>query len=363
MLWLRVIMMFIRNSWYVAAWADEVGEQLVARRICNDPVVLFRDKGGKVAALEDRCCHRAAPLHCGKVVQRGLQCGYHGMIFDETGQCVDIPWQDRIPPRARVRSYPVVEKDALVWIWMGNPDKADIAKIVDYPYHNDRTEWPHKQHTIRVKANYLLLVDNLMDLTHLAYVHETTNGGDPAGQANAKVELTHTDDGLIFVRSMLDLTPPPTYIKAVGFKGRIDRRQELHYIAPGTVVQWSTAVDAGSGAFEKRALDRSFAIRLFHGFTPETENTCIYFWSVAAGFRQDEPATVEQLSREVSDIFAEDLHIVEAQQLRLNETDETELLNLASDAVRMQMRRTLQRILAEDVRVASTDHAMSRASP
>jgi phenylpropionate dioxygenase-like ring-hydroxylating dioxygenase large terminal subunit len=107
---------FVRNAWYVAAWADQLGEQVLARRICNDPVVLFRQKDGKVAALEDRCCHRAAPLQYGQVVRRGLQCGYHGLVFDGTGQCVHIPWQEQIPADARVRSYPVMEKDALIWI-------------------------------------------------------------------------------------------------------------------------------------------------------------------------------------------------------------------------------------------------------
>jgi vanillate O-demethylase monooxygenase subunit len=351
-------MMFVRNAWYVAAWADEVGEQLLARRICNEPIVLFRDKSGKVAALEDRCCHRAAPLHCGQVVQQGLQCGYHGMIFDGTGQCVNIPWQDRIPARARVRSYPVVERDALIWIWMGTPDKPDVTRIVDFPYHNDPSNWPHKHYTIHLKANYLLMVDNLMDLTHLAYVHAKTNGGDPSGQAKAKLEVSHTDDGLMFVRSMPDSIAPPTYVKAVGFKGRIDRRQELRYIAPGIVVQWSTAVDAGRSADETRTQAGGFSIRLFHGLTPETENTCIYFWSVAIGFRQNEPAALEQFAGEVCDIFREDKDIVEAQQLRLDETDETRLLNLASDSVRMQMRRTLERV-AGDARVASPGHAMS----
>ena len=335
--------MFARNAWYVAGWTDEVGEKPLARRICNEPVVLFRMKDGKVAALEDRCCHRAAPLHYGQVVEQGLQCGYHGMVFDGAGQCVQIPWQDRIPARARVRGYAVVEKDALIWIWTGDPQKADTTKVVNFPYHNDRANWPHKHYTMPVKADYLLLVDNLMDLTHLAYVHSKHNGGDPAGQAKAKIEVTPTDEGLIFVRSMPDSLPPPTYLRAVDFKGRIDRRQELRYIAPCTVMQWTTAVEANRGD-DKRAPE--FAIRLFHGFTPETENTCLYFWSVAAGFRQNEPAALEDFAREVCDIFAEDKDIVEAQQQRLDEKGDADLMNLSTDGVRMHMRRAMDRILA-----------------
>ena len=117
--------MFIRNAWYVAAWADEIGEAPLARRICNEPVVLFRDRQNRVAALLDMCCHRGAPLHMGKVVEEGLQCGYHGLIFDRSGTCVRVPGQEHILERTRVRSFPVVEQDAFVWIWMGDPAKAD----------------------------------------------------------------------------------------------------------------------------------------------------------------------------------------------------------------------------------------------
>src|SRR5882724_3295835 len=130
--------MFIRDAWYVAAWADEVTDKPMARRICDEPVVLYRDASGRAGALLDMCCHRGAPLSIGSVVEEGLQCGYHGLIFDTDGNCVRIPGQDRIPERARVRSFPLVEQDAFLWIWMGNPEMADPAKIVSWPYHNDQ---------------------------------------------------------------------------------------------------------------------------------------------------------------------------------------------------------------------------------
>jgi vanillate O-demethylase monooxygenase subunit len=103
--------MLLRNAWYIAAWADEIGAEPLARRICNDPVVLFREGSGAVGILADRCCHRAAPLHRGAVVDAGIQCGYHGLVFDTSGKCVGIPGQRLIPEDARVRFYPVVEKE------------------------------------------------------------------------------------------------------------------------------------------------------------------------------------------------------------------------------------------------------------
>src|SRR6266702_3990608 len=136
--------MLLRNAWYIAAWADEISGEPLARRICNDPVVLFRDGAGKVGALADCCCHRAAPLHRGTVVDAGIQCGYHGLVFDGSGHCVAIPGQRLIPEDTRVCSYPAVEKDQLVWLWMGDPALADPARIVDFPYHDDAGRGPNK---------------------------------------------------------------------------------------------------------------------------------------------------------------------------------------------------------------------------
>ena len=134
--------MLLRNAWYIGAWADELADRPLARRICGDPVVLFRDGSGRAAALVDRCCHRAARLHLGILVEAGIQCGYHGLVFDTTGRCVAIPGQKQIPQDARVRSYPTVEKDQLVWLWMGDPALADPAGIVDFPYHSIDSERP-----------------------------------------------------------------------------------------------------------------------------------------------------------------------------------------------------------------------------
>ena len=256
--------MFIRNAWYVAAWADEIGEAPLARRICNEPVVLFRDRQNRVAALLDMCCHRGAPLHMGQVVEEGIQCGYHGLIFDRSGTCVSVPGQEHILERTRVRSFPVVEQDAFVWIWMGDPAKADVSTIVPWPYHNDAKNWPHKHTMYPIKAAAMLMVDNLMDLTHLGYVHTSTIGGNPSQHVEAKMQTERTPLGLKFTRWMLNSVPPPTYVKAVGFEGRIDRCQRFEFIAPGSVLQWTGAAEAG--AYRDGDTSGSpLEFRLFHG--------------------------------------------------------------------------------------------------
>jgi vanillate O-demethylase monooxygenase subunit len=339
--------MLVRNAWYIGAWADELGDKPLARRICGDPVVLFRDGSGRAAALADRCCHRAAPLHLGSLVEAGIQCGYHGLVFDTTGRCVTIPGQKLIPQDAKVRSYPTIERDQLVWLWMGDPTLADPTKIVDFPYHNDPAHWPSKHAVYPIKGNYMLMVDNLMDLTHLGYLHAHTVGGNPSAHVEADMKTTRTQTGLKFMRWMRNSLPPPSYVKAAGFQGRVDRCQEFEFVAPSAILQWTGATDAGT-ATDNPQRDFRFQFRLFHGLTPETETSCFYFWSAANGYRQNDPEATEQLYREIAPTFLEDKEMVEAQQRRLDELGEQGLVDIASDANRMHMRRIVERLLVSE---------------
>jgi vanillate O-demethylase monooxygenase subunit len=341
---------FIRNAWYIAAWAHELAGQPLARRICDQPVVLFRDAAGAPAALQDRCCHRGAPLSFGTVVDRGLQCGYHGLIFDGQGKCVHIPRQDSVPAQARVRSYPLVEKDRILWIWTGDPDKADAAEILDYRWNVD---WPTRMAAYPVAGNYMLMVDNLMDLTHVGYVHSRTIGGTPAAHTDARMQVTRTERGIKFVRWLLDSVPPPTYVKAVGFKGRVDRWQEFEFVAPGFVLVWTGALDAGSGAYENpEKRQGGFSLRSIHALTPETPTSCHYFWTAANGYRQDDPQATETLFAELDAAFMEDKLIVEAQQARLSELGDGGLVDIASDSARIHMRRIVDRLIGKEAKAS-----------
>jgi phenylpropionate dioxygenase-like ring-hydroxylating dioxygenase large terminal subunit len=337
--------MFIRNAWYIAAWADELGPKPLARRVCNEPIVLFRDSGGRACALVDRCCHRSAPLSRGDIVADGIQCGYHGLTFDGSGRCVAVPGQSNIPDSLRVRSYPLVEKNQFLWIWMGDAARADKSLIVDFPYHDDKARWPNKHDCYPIQANYMLMVDNLMDLTHLGYLHARTVGGNPSAHVNAEMKTMRTPTGIKFTRWMRNSVPPPSYVKAWGFQGRVDRWQEFEWVAPSSVLQWTGAADAGTGEVDREG---GFQFRLFHGLTPETETSCFYFWSCANGYRQNEPEATEQLYREIAPTFVEDKEMVEAQQARLSELGEPGLVDIVSDGNRTIMRRFIERLIAED---------------
>jgi vanillate O-demethylase monooxygenase subunit len=146
---------------------------------------------------------------------------------------------------------------------------------------------------------------------------------------------------------MLNSPPPPTYVKAVGFEGRIDRCQRFEFVAPGSVLQWTGATDVG-GYRDGDTTNSKLAFRLYHGLTPETETSCFYFWSAANGFRQDDPAATQQFFEQVAAAFSEDKTVVESQQQRLAELGEAALVDIASDSVRLHMRRIMEGLLAKE---------------
>src|SRR5436190_6166182 len=165
--------MFIRNSWYVAGFTGEIEKCLLARRFLGEPVVLYRQSNGKICALEDRCCHRGLPLSMGEVNGNLLRCQYHGLEYDCSGTCVKIPGQDVIPSTARVKAYPIAVRGQAIWIWMGERDLADEASIPEFPWFDD-SKWDWKFKVFNIKCDYEMLHDNLLDLTHVAYVHAKT---------------------------------------------------------------------------------------------------------------------------------------------------------------------------------------------
>ena len=346
------ILPFLRNAWYMAAWADELDDGPMARTIMYEPIVLYRDTTGKVGALEDRCCHRGAPLTHGTVIEAGLQCGYHGLIYDTDGKCVVVPGQKNIPKDARVKSYLVVQKNKNVWIWMGDPALAEETKIVEYPYHDDTKNWPYCKAVMHIKANYLFMIDNLMDLTHLGYVHAKTIGGQPSAHVAAEMETRRTETGAYFIRWMLDHVPPPTYKMAGGFTGNVDRWQEFEYVAPGVVLQWSGGLEVGRGAKENRDQD-GLHLRLLHCATPETDTTFHYFWSAANGHRQDDPAAIREIYDANYATFLEDKTIMEAQQARIDLDPARPLVEIHADRALALARISLAKLIeAEQARPA-----------
>ena len=160
--------MFLKDCWYMAAWAAELDEgKLIGRTLLEEPVLLYRGESGAAVVLDNRCCHRGALLSNGRREGDCVRCLYHGLKFDATGRCVQIPGQDMIPATACVRAYPVVEKHSWIWVWMGDPAKAD-ERLIPPAVGLQDPAWTLRSGRLDYEANYLLINDNLTDFTHLS---------------------------------------------------------------------------------------------------------------------------------------------------------------------------------------------------
>jgi phenylpropionate dioxygenase-like ring-hydroxylating dioxygenase large terminal subunit len=337
--------MFLRNAWYNASWSKDLTIEPVALTILGDDIVLYRGASGAAAALEDRCCHRAAPLSRGKVVGDALQCGYHGLKFDAAGSCIEVPVQSNIPPGAKVRSYPVIEKYAVAWIWMGDPALADEAKITHLPWL-DSPDWKLAPGYLHLDCNGQLLVDNLLDFSHVSYLHPGTLAGDPR-EATTPVKTERSADGIRVGRWMLDFVPPPLFRAAGGFNGNVDRWQFANWRAPSLVFMEVGAAPTGTGAPQG---DRSQGISLWstHMITPETETSCHYHFGFARDFRLEDEAMSQLLFDGAVATFLEDKAMVEAQQKKLAGNSLDGLIDINADTAQLQARRMLSELMARE---------------
>ena len=327
--------MFMKNCWQVAAFASEVERSLLKRTITGDPVILYRTEAGDAVAMEDRCPHRHVPLSLGCLDGNLVQCGYHGMRFAPSGECVHIPGQTIIPAKSRAKTFPLVERHKLLWIWTGEADKADAALVPDFHWM-ESLDWAVAEGYHLIKANYRLLVDNLLDLSHETFVHPETIGNDSV--ADSPVSVTILERKTVRAhRDMLGAEPPPQFIALAGFKGPIDRWQTTLYTPPGFCVIEVGAVPAGSN-------DPSlgFEGRILNMITPETETSSHYFWGHARNIRRDEVELTNVIRRSVLETFDQDKVVLEAQQIaceRIGTFDPQVVLGI--DAGPVQGRRVL----------------------
>ena len=202
---------FPRNHWYVVAFSHELKRELLARRVLGELLVLYRTANGEPVAIADRCPHRGMPLSKGKLVGDAIQCGYHGFQFGKTGACVGIPSQEAIPSKMAVRAYPIVEKWQWIWAWMGDPAKADPALIPDHHAlglgRDGYTASP--VFCMEIKANYQLLHENLLDTSHITYLHpQQLDASADAANAGEAAFQTEYEDGMIRIWRAMPGTRP-----------------------------------------------------------------------------------------------------------------------------------------------------------
>ena len=346
---------FLRNAWYVAAWSHEIGpREMLARTITRVPLVFWRDAKGRVVALEDRCCHRAAPLSKGRREGDRIRCMYHGLLFEADGRCVEIPSQDFIPPAARVRAFPVVERFKWIWVWMGDPERADESSIPD-THTLDDPAWRGEPGYLHFDANYLLITDNLLDFSHLSYVHEKTLGGS-AKYAGIRPKVTRAERSVRVERWLIDDEPAPFLRKLKTWPGNVDRWNIYDVVLPGVLLMDSGSAPTGTGASEGRRVD---AAQFFgcQAVTPETETTSHYFFQQSHGFALDDPSITASLTRSVREGFLEDQDMILAQQRILDLDPDVPMLAMRMDTALASFRALLAKAIADERATAASERA------
>jgi phenylpropionate dioxygenase-like ring-hydroxylating dioxygenase large terminal subunit len=337
---------FLRNVWYVAAWSHEISSDgFLARTIAKLPLLLYRESSGTIVALDDRCCHRGAPLSKGRREGDNIRCMYHGLLFDKTGKCIQVPSQDSIPSAARVRSYPIVERFKWVWIWLGDVEKADPGLIPDTHYLDD-PDWKGTPGYMHYDANYLLITDNLLDFSHLSYVHETTLGGS-AKYAGIRPKVTSGDRNVRVERWLIDDEPAPFLRGLKSWPGNVDRWNIYNVVLPGVLLMDSGSAPTGTGAPEGNRADAA----TFFGcqaVTPETENTSHYFFQQSHGFALDDAEVTAGLTKSVLAGFQEDRDIILAQQRTLDLVPDAPMLAMRMDVALSSFRNLVDKAIAKE---------------
>ena len=264
---------FLMNTWYMGAWGHELTDAPLSRRLLDAPVVFYRLRDGSVTALRDRCPHRFAHLSKGRVADDNIQCPYHGLVFGPTGRCVEAPLADYVPSAA-VQHFPVVERNNIVWYWPGDPAKADPDRIPDFSYLEDRTYRPVHGLT-PVACHYEVETDNLMDLSHVNWVHPPFSGAltrsNSTYTARLEGDAIHSN---WFTRG--GENPPIYEYGSFPTKGGlIDQWIEMRWSQPGAMFLEIAITKTG----EERSA--GFTLASCHILTPETDHTTNYFWSAS----------------------------------------------------------------------------------
>lgn len=275
----------VRNAWYVAGLASEIGRSLLARTLLGSRVVLYRTQAGAPVALEDRCAHRSFPLSKSRLEGDRIACGYHGMTYDSSGKCVLIPTLPGAAPNVRIRAYPIVERGPLAWIWMGDPALADEAAIPAFPWLADPL-WRTVSGSFHMRSNYVAMHENLLDQTHFTFLHAGTVGTPE--WAAAPLEVFQDGDVVRLRRELKRSAPPGIYAQPMGIEGRLcDRLSEASFVGPAGHVAFATISNV-----EPRADRECYHVNIVHVFTPETQNTLHYWWFNSRDFAlEDETAS------------------------------------------------------------------------
>ena len=342
-------MIYVRNAWYVAAWTQDLeSEKPFGIDILGEPVVLWSDREGRLAALENRCAHRLAPLSLGRCEGDKLRCMYHGFLYARDGRVAEIPGQDVVPPNAKVKSYPVVDKHSWIWVWMGDADKADEALIPPAVGFDDPDYILGRGH-LDYAAEARLISDNLCDFSHLTFVHANSFGaGDDFAKATPNIAAL--ERGVRFSRWITD-TPGPAGRRT----GELfDNWSSYDYLIPGVLLMWSGSFAPGyakaCGFDAPKNLDDAIQGVTFtsQAVTPMTQKTSRYFFSWGPHVKHGDEALRDTLMGIAAQAFAEDKTMIEAQQTVIDRTETPRIIPSSHDRGVTMFNRLVERLAREE---------------
>ena len=337
-------MNYLQNAWYAAGFSEELSSTPLMRVLLERPVVLFRGESGQAVALNDRCPHRFAPLHQGKVIGDALRCPYHGLQFGAGGACVHNPiGEGRIPKAAATTAYPLVERDGIVWLWFGD-QPADESKIRRWPEFDDSARFTSVQGYIAVDAEYSLVADNLLDLSHAEFLHPNlaTEG------FNRRTQYSMEQDGQTVIAKNWRPNEPITRLFSMAFGENapsvVDHRSIVRWQPPSTLHLEIGVTHCGRPNAEGPTTIQA------HLITPATATSCHYLWKLARDFQLQDPAFSVRLQHTIQSAFeTEDKPMIEA-QYRYMAGQSFESLNpvlLPTDSASVRARRVLQQLLKD----------------
>ena len=345
--------MFLRNCWYMAEWSAELDKiPITPVRLLDEALVFYRKTDRSLVAMDDRCSHKLAPLSLGQVEGDDLRCMYHGLKFGADGQCNEIPQQDkRISKALCVRTYPVIERYNAAWVWMGDPELADPDKIPPFAGPPEY-KWSMIPDKMELNANYQLINDNLLDLSHVAFVHKDSFGAsdDDLNKSFAKVtvETTKLDNGLRVERWMPNSSIPP-YVKDDVDVHDADFYTWYDFLVPGVFLLNTRCYPIGT--FERYGKDLSNVEPIFSEFssqaiTPVTEDKSRYFFALGPW---EQHGHLDKFYLEMGfRAFGEDKVMIEAQQQVIKESESTDMINLIMDQSAVSFRAMMTSLIKEE---------------
>ena len=343
--------MYLKNCWYCAGWEFDISQAkdaLIAKRIADIPVMLYRKPDGEIIAMEDRCCHRQAPLSMGMKEGDAIRCGYHGIKFGPDGKCLEIPGQAIIPDNAYVRTFPVVIKDSWIWIWMGEAEKADPS-LICFAVGPEDPDWNIKTGDVSIQCSYRLEIANLMDLSHVAWVHKNTLGGTP-GWHEARKTHTMNERGVTTDFWMRNAQPPAYFQHLFPEGARFDIHAVIEMTLPCNFIMhfqaWSLGT-AEKGKDHGQLLLDSYTCQ---AVTPRDAQSVDYYYSWGLSNETDAPGMGEMFLQAVDAGFLEDKAILEAQQINVTENPNGNRIDIKLDEGPNKLLWLLDKLLAEEKR-------------